>query len=296
MKSFQRVAIERWFEWLIPRDERQSPAADGIPLGTERRGAWLRSYATIGLFVVLMDVTNVFSAISDGARQGRAMPAWHPILWEASSGIATLAACWIVGWAIIVARPGRAAWRRLLAVHAVSSIAFSVAHVGLMVLLRMAIHALAGERYRFMAWEWLYEYRKDAVAYLIIAAIFWYFTRPAEKSAAGADPEIKIPQGRGFVRVRTAELLTIKAGGNYVEYELEGGRTLLVRASMQNTEAELAPLGFVRTHRSWLVNRHAVSEIGPSAGSDLEVRLRDGRTVPLARRYRLAALDELHAV
>lgn len=99
-------------------------------------------------------------------------------------------------------------------------------------------------------------------------------------------PHITIPQGSGFVRVRAVDVLAVKAGGNYVEYALDGGRTLLVRASTQETAAGLASLGFVRTHRSWLVNRGAVSEIGPSAAGDLQVRLRDGRMIPLARRYR----------
>lgn len=301
MAALVRSVKGRWFQRSTRRDERRPRVTDGGHSGADRRGAWLRSYAAIGLFVVLIDVTNVFSAISDGARQGRAMPAWHPVLWEASSGIATLAVCWIVGWAMIVARPGRAPWRRIAVIHALSSLAFSIAHVGLMVPLRIAVHALAGEQYRFMAWEWLYEYRKDAVAYLILAAIFWYFTRPVEEPlanptpSADVDPEITIPQGSGFVRVRTADLLTIKAGGNYVEYGLEDGRTLLVRASMQDTEAALAPLGFVRTHRSWLVNRQAVSAVGPSVVGELEVKLRDGRTIPLARRYRMVALSGLHA-
>lgn len=104
-------------------------------------------------------------------------------------GIATMAACVIVCWAVTVARPGSSAWRQVAVVHTLSSVAFSIAHVGLMVPLRIAIHALAGERYRFMAWDWLYEYRKDAVAYLILGAIFWYFTRPNDAPRADATPE-----------------------------------------------------------------------------------------------------------
>lgn len=284
----------------MPQDERRRTDASDEARGTGGRRGWVRPFWLIAILIVLMNSANVFSVISDGARQGRTMPAWHPVLWEVSSGVGTLVACWLVRWAVIVARPGEVSWKRALVVHGGASITFSFAHVGMMVVLRIAIHALAGEHYHFERWEWLYEYRKDAVSYVILASIFWYFTG---RTDAAADPhtappptkeaEIAVPQGGGFINMPVARLSTVKACGNYVEYGLEGGRTLLVRASLHGTAAELNGLGFVRTHRSWLVNKRTVSEVRPIGGGNFEVHLQDGRTIPLARRYRSTALDKL---
>jgi len=290
----------RWFERALPSDERRMP---GVNIGDCGTGgawpAWASAYAVVVIFLFLIDTINVFTALSDAARQGRDLPTWYPIAWEATSGLATLATCWIVGAAVARARPGIASWRRLLLVHGGASIAFSLAHVGLMVALRVAIHAMAGETYHFGAGEWLYEYRKDVVAYVIIATIFWFFMRqPLEgRQLAGAQnlDAISIPQGTGFVRLRADQLITVKASGNYVEYALEGGRTLLVRASLQDTASSLSALGMVRTHRSWLVSRSKVTEMRPTGSGDFRLMLSDGRIIPLARRYR-QKLDDLRGI
>ena len=52
-------------------------------------------------------------------------------------------------------------------------------------------------------------------------------------------------------------------------------------------EAQLAPLGFVRTHRSWLVNAARVTELRPEKSGDYAVRLGD-LEAPLSRPFREA--------
>lgn len=255
---------------------------------------WLWAYAVIAGFLLIIDATNVMTALGDAARAGRHMPVWHPVAWETTSGLATLAACWIIGVAVVRARPGSASWGRLLLAHAIASVIFSLVHVGLMVAARMGIHMLAGETYRFLPSDWLYEYRKDTVAYLIFAPIFWFFLQPrddkAEASGGDGLPQtINVPQGAGFVKVAHDQLVTVRASGNYVEYELEGGRTLLVRTSLNATARELSGFGMVRTHRSWLVNPSKVVEARATASGDFRLMIQGGMIIPLTRRYRSVA-------
>jgi two-component system, LytTR family, response regulator len=65
-----------------------------------------------------------------------------------------------------------------------------------------------------------------------------------------------------------------------------GTRHPLVRRSMQSLLEELAPDGFVRTHRSSIVNVTRVREVRPLASGDAEVLLADGTIVRVSRSYR----------
>jgi len=77
-----------------------------------------------------------------------------------------------------------------------------------------------------------------------------------------------------------ADIRLARSAENYVELELPH-RRLLWRQTMQRAEAQLAPHGFVRVHRSFLVPRAGIAAIDSAA-----VELHDGRRVPVSRRYR----------
>ena len=74
-------------------------------------------------------------------------------------------------------------------------------------------------------------------------------------------------------RVPLAELHYVESYGNYVKAHLsDGGRVLVGRRTMKETEAELAPAGFLRIHKRYLVNATAVTSlegasvrVGPTA-------------------------------
>jgi hypothetical protein len=88
---------------------------------------------------------------------------------------------------------------------------------------------------------------------------------PAERS------QLPLPAGR---------IDWIGAAGNYVE--LHGcGRVVLHRAPLSLVEAQLAPSGFVRVHRSILVRRDRIARIRP-----LDLVLLDGTILKVGKRYR----------
>lgn len=73
--------------------------------------------------------------------------------------------------------------------------------------------------------------------------------------------------------------------GNYAECEFQG-RTYLLRESLQHLEEQLDPALFRRTHRSWLVNMHFIKAVHSKSHGDCTIELKDGRSIPMSRRYR----------
>ena len=158
----------------------------------------LRPFAVMAAFVALVDVVNVLSALHDAARRGESLGAWEPITWEATSGVAELIALPIIVAALRVAPPDRARWGRVLAVHVLASLAFSAVHVALMMALRIAVYGTLGFRYHVEAGAAPYEYRKDLLAYLVLAGVLYLFT-PRAPVRAGA-------RRRAAARVRPGNL------------------------------------------------------------------------------------------
>ena len=81
--------------------------------------------------------------------------------------------------------------------------------------------------------------------------------------------------------------MAVRSAGNYAEFLLADGRRPLMRTPLAALEARLAPLGFVRTHRSWLVNAARVTGVKPEGSGDYAVEL-DEVEAPLSRRFREA--------
>lgn len=211
-----------------------------------------------------------------------------PVVCEATSAATAIAAIWIGWMAYRIAPPdSRPIWR-VAAVHAGGLMAFATFHVGGFYLLRRLIFGVLNVPFSYdLAGNFLYELRKDALGYAIGMAAFWAMTRifgtpPAAGTAEPATFDIR--DGARLVRVRLDEVLAVTSAGNYVEFVLADGRKALMRSPLAAIEAELAPRGFVRTHRSWLVNAARVTELRPERSGDYMVRL--GATeAPLSRRF-----------
>jgi hypothetical protein len=274
------------------RDERDRPGAGGDARGTSgfsRHGA-LRALLVIALFLLLVDTINVMTILHDSAGHGGRIAAWEPIVWESTSGVSTLVSCAIVYWALVRAAPGRTRWPVLVAVHAAASLAFSGLHVLLMNAMRVAIYAAAGHRYPFGASGFVYEYRKDLIAYIVIAGIFWLFAAPARGGGAVPAPAqpprlFDIVEGSRVIRVPLDEIAALRAAGNYVEFLLADGRRPLMRGSLAEIHAAVSPAGFVRTHRSWAVNLTHVRGLRPAGSGDFQVELDGGTIAPVSRRF-----------
>jgi len=81
------------------------------------------------------------------------------------------------------------------------------------------------------------------------------------------------------------DIAVVEAEGNYVLLRQQTGSYLL-RESISTIAEKFKPYGFVRIHRSALVNAAYVQEIRPCSTGEYELRLRGGREYTVTRTYR----------
>ena len=113
----------------------------------------------------------------------------------------------------------------------------------------------------------------------------------ASPSTASAADRLSIKaNGRIFI-VRVADIDWIEADGDYVSVHA-GGKIWLMRETIAAVELRLALSGFVRIHRSTLVNAERVKELRPRDKGEYTVVLTDGTELKLTRNYR-ASVERL---
>jgi len=94
-----------------------------------------------------------------------------------------------------------------------------------------------------------------------------------------------IRSGARVLFLRVADLKWVEAERDYVRLHLEKD-SHFVRDTMNNLERRLDRNGFIRIHRSTIVNVNEICEILPLLGGDYSVILRDKTKLTLSRRYR----------
>ena len=246
--------------------------------------------AAVGFVVTLVNATSV---IMEWQRAGRVMPLWGPFVWEFSSYFVTLALAPFFWITLSRLPPTRENLPLFAAMHAALTLPYSLLHQLGFATLRKLAYAVIGAQYDFTHGRplttFFYEWRKDLIGYLIILAIYWHFqSRERQaKSAQPSDKRIEIRDGAAATYVDAADLLRLEAAGNYVEFHTAQG-VKLVRGTLAAWEAKLAPLGFVRAHRSRVINRARIREVKPTASGDLTLTLDDGSEIAASRRYREA--------
>jgi two-component system LytT family response regulator len=82
-----------------------------------------------------------------------------------------------------------------------------------------------------------------------------------------------------------AAVVVVKAEGNYVLLQQESG-SHLTRESLSTLAEKLKPYGFIRIHRSILVNTSFVEEIHPCVTGEYSLCLRGGTKYTVSRTYR----------
>jgi two-component system LytT family response regulator len=110
----------------------------------------------------------------------------------------------------------------------------------------------------------------------------------ASAQSKGSD-RIAIPQDDRVTILKVSEIDWVEASGNYVSLHT-GKKTWLLRETITSMDGRLASFGFVRIHRSTLVNIERVTELRTLENGDLSVSLNDGTVLRLSRNYR-EALD-----
>jgi DNA-binding LytR/AlgR family response regulator len=285
-------------------DQRSLAGTTGKPSGTtgwlfgmtgEER-LWMGRAWLLGIaLVAAIAFVNVLTIQHDAPRLGVLRPA----IWESSSALVTFAIFAIPGAMAFWMVRTRPRWWLAVPAHVITVLTYSILHVSGFVALRILGHAvLLRERYQFgpISTEFPYEFRKDMMSYGLATIIFWLALRrsgqaPTQVPAPIAPATFDIQDGARLIRVAITEILAVRSAGNYVEFVLADGRRPLMRSSLSAVSEQLADQGFVRSHKSWLVNKARVTGLKPEGSGDYAIEL-GSLEVPLSRRFpdALAAL------
>jgi two-component system LytT family response regulator len=114
----------------------------------------------------------------------------------------------------------------------------------------------------------------------------------ASPPMASAVDRLPIKANGRIIVIRLADIDWIEADRDYVSVHLGGGKTWLMRETIAAVELRLALSGFVRIHRSAIVNAERVKELRPRDKGEYTVVLNDGTELKLSRNYR-AAVERL---
>lgn len=274
---------------------------DSLP--SDFRNHFLRhqTFWALGLLLLWATANTLLLAtteLMEARRVGHDLPWWEPLCWEVTSiGILLLLVWPLARWLSWL--QGRFTLPVQILLHALASLPFSVIHVSGMVALRKLWYRLLDQTYHFgpMGYEFLYEYRKDAMTYVIMVAViccYRFIVRrlrgeasymdESDSSAKPLPDRLLVKKlGKEFL-IAVADIAWVEASGNYANLHV-GTSVYPMRITMKTLEARL-PSSFCRVHRSGIVNIHYIDHIQPLDSGDYIICLRNGEEVPLSRRYR----------
>lgn len=261
-----------------------------------RLGRRLGPWGLIALVGVVVAFVTASSELTEIVRSGADIHWSEPVLWEATSFLSITALAPLIGLAIRRRPPQEDNLLRFGLMHLAFTVVFAALHVTAIFVMRESAYWAVGAHYGFfeeggVLGTFIYEWRKDILSYAAIAVVYWWFQRQAERPPPQrpGDERIEIREGATAVFLAPRDLISVEAAGNYITFNT-AARNYLVRGTLASWEARLTSNGFVRVHRSRLVNRARISTMRPTPAGDLEITLDDGRTLLGSRRYR-AALD-----
>jgi uncharacterized protein YlzI (FlbEa/FlbD family) len=252
------------------------------------------------LFLAINVIFDAGAQNTEFARNGvTSFAAWEPYLWEGSSAVLTLLLIPAVLRLDQHFPLGSLAPARYIMLHFTGSIAFSLLHVGGMVLIRETAYASIGGDYNFGTWPWgvldelIYEYSKDWRGYGFILVYAYAFRiilehYQARGSAASVKPEdqkITVKTRGGEIYINPTDIDYVEAAGNYLSLHI-GEDDYLVRSSLKAISTRL-PDTFKQVHRSYIVNTDKIEATRPTGSGDKIITLTSGSTVPMSRRYKV---------
>jgi len=109
--------------------------------------------------------------------------------------------------------------------------------------------------------------------------------RPRSETPPVKPIKIAIKTKGKILLINPGDILAVEAEGNYVLLRRPSDSYLL-RESISTMAEKLQPYGFVRIHRSVLVNASSVEEIHPGTTGEYMLRVAGGREYIVSRTYK----------
>jgi two-component system LytT family response regulator len=174
-------------------------------------------------------------------------------------------------------------------------------HIGFGIIFTTAFDQYAIEAIRFSALDYLL---KPLDAEELKAAVQRFITRKneAEKSrtdlydnllhnikTSQAEFKLAINSSDGMFFFHPNQIIRLEAESNYTRFYFTEKRPLVVAKTLGEYEELLVPHGFIRTHRTHLVNRYFVQSMLPEG----ILLMKDNSKVEISRRRKEEVLDSL---
>jgi len=260
--------------------------------------------------VVYMFINNTINATSILMEAGREkqeleFPLWQPFVLEYTSALSFVL---LMPLLLLFLKKVPLTWLHLkknIIWHLLASVVFSLMHVALMVFFRKLVFISQQMHYQFgeLPLELLYEYRKDAWAYIFFVMVIYCFRfivsrligeahlvpdGEAESESTPKEQEcdrlLVKKLGKEFI-IKVEDIDWLESCGNYVNLHVKE-RIYPLRATLGGLIGQISDKGFCRIHRSHGVNLDAVDAITPQPSGDCQVLLKNGKQLNLSRRYR----------
>ncbi|GEM_PF-1619108 len=266
--------------------------------------------AIIFLYVSINGCINATTVLMEDARDGivNVLP-WEPFVWELSSSYSTFLLIPVIAY---FTKRSRWRWESPLPTllkYLAAAVTFCVFHVLLMVVFREVIYSFTALEYNFatnaktLAFELLYELRKDIwsfVFYVVAIEVYRYsitqwfgeakpiFERPNELKLEDVDPLPDIllvkKMGKEFL-LKTKDIEWAESAGNYLNLRANN-EIYPMRTTLSEFASQAASHGFIRIHRSHIINISCINHIQKLPSGDADIEMRDGAVLKLSRRYK----------
>lgn len=109
--------------------------------------------------------------------------------------------------------------------------------------------------------------------------------RQFEMVAKRQSPRLAFKAKGSILLLDLADILAVQAEGNYVSLQ-HRPNPYLVHESLSSIAEKLKPYGFIRIHRSVVVNTSAVEEIQPLPTGEYRLRVKGGKKYLVTRTYK----------
>ncbi len=109
--------------------------------------------------------------------------------------------------------------------------------------------------------------------------------RQLEVIAKRQGPRIAFKAKGSILLLDLTDILAVQAEGNYVSLRSRT-HSYLVHESLSSIVEKLRPYGFIRIHRSVIVNISAVEEIQPLSTGEYKLRVKGGKEYLVTRTYK----------
>lgn len=130
-------------------------------------------------------------------------------------------------------------------------------------------------------------------AFLIGVGVFYVYKSKSElqiehlkqlqrqQTKTQEDQTLIVYKGNCRATVRSRDIISITASGNYLELETPDG-TFLMRNTMKKVESKLDSESFVRIHRSHIIN---INQLESVSRTRLEANLTNGKALRIGKKY-----------